>query len=249
MFFSIPLFENDNKKGRADIKVNQLFTLTHIVLFNIIKCCKYNIYFFIGKNGEKGIKKGYIISDRLGNFNNTIRFNKTENDDSNLFKETSLILITPSDSNINSNDIIGFKGEKFDYKSVMCTPKKSKEEYSNNEEYDKLINSSQEYWPFLSKIDNFKTIKINAEQFKNLNLNCIRENLKKYIDNSLKFYGFIIFGKCVRDNKSVYVIGIPDKYNPTQVISMSNMGANKFYGINNSKSPQTGDLGFWCVYI
>ena len=248
MFFSIPLFENNEKKGRIDIKVNQLFTLTHIVLSNVIKCCKYDVYFFIGSNGESGIKKGYIISDKCGNFNNTIRFNKTENDDPNLFKNTSLVLITPEESDIDLNDIVGFRGEKFDYKSIMNSPKEESE-YYNNENYDKLIDSSQEYWPFLSKIDNFKTIKINAEQFKNLNFNCLRENLKKYIDNSLKFYGFIMFGRCIRDNKPIYVIGIPDKYNPTQVISMSNMGSNKFYGIDISKAPKEGDLGFWCVYI
>ena len=247
MFFSISLFENENKKGRIDIKVNQLFTLTHVVLFNVIKCCKYNIYFFIGNNGEKGIKKGYIITDRFGNFNNTIRFNKTINDDSNIFKDTSLILIVPEDSTINSNDIIGFRGEKFDYKSVMNGSEKN--EYTKNEEYDKLIDSSPEYWPFLNKIDNFKTVKIDSKQFSSLNFDCLRENLKKYIDNSLKFYGFIIFGRCVRENKIIYVIGIPDKYNPTQVISMSKMGANKFYGIDQTRTPKTGDLGFWCIYI
>lgn len=249
MFFSIALYENKNQKGRTDVKISSNCTLIHIVLAKMHKNTKYNVDFFVGENGQDGLKKGYIVTDRFGNFNNTIRFlpNEYSMED---FKKLSLVLIYENETPANSCNIVGFRGPKYDYKeALLCKNSNSINEYKKNEKYDELIDSIQDYWPFLTKVEDIKTVKLDLKQFNSLNLNCIKDSMNQYIVNSLKFYGFIIFGRCTRGDKFIYMIGIPDKYNPSQVISMANMGSNKFYGIDLTRKPQTGDMGFWSIYI
>lgn len=240
-FFSLNLFRNGIKKGRVDVKINCECVLVHVVLSNLRRRFKYDVYFLIGHNGINGIQKGYIVTDQCGNFNNTIRFYKKKlGSKIELFNKLSLILISSNEE----DDITGFVGEKYDYKINNTS-----DEYCNNAKFDKIINSLPKYWPFLTNVEQIKTVKINSEQFEELNLNVLTESLKKYILNSLKFYGFLIFGKCIRENRNLYFIGIPDTYNEHQVVPMANMGSNKFYGIDMQKHPQIGDLGFWIVYI
>ena len=250
MFFSIPLCEGKIQKGRVDLKTNQNFALAHIAIYNIIKNSKCNVYFFIGSEGSGGVKKGYIITDRFGNFNNTIRFNRSNDFCPEDFNKVSLVLINSDDIVNFSTDIVGFRGARFDYKDILLgQSSEGVGEYCKNEKYDELIDSLQEYCPFLTSIENVKTVKINLEQFENLNFNCIKDSMKKYIDGSLKFYGFLIFGRYTKNDKTIYMLGIPDKYNSSQVIPMANMGSNKFYGIDLTKKPQNGDLGFWSIYL
>ena len=102
MFFSIPLCEGKIQKGRVDLKTNQNFALAHIAIYNIVKNSKCNVYFFIGSEGSGGVKKGYIITDRFGNFNNTIRFNRSNDFCPEDFNKVSLVLI-------NSDDIVNIQ--------------------------------------------------------------------------------------------------------------------------------------------
>lgn len=213
------------------------------------KNTKYNVDFFIGQNGQDGFKKGYLVTDRHGNFNNTIRFSSNEYNMED-FKKLSLILIYENDTPSDLANIEGFRGNKYDYnETLLCQNLETKNDYQKNAKYDEIIDSLQEYWPFLTKVEDIKTVKLDLKQFNSLNLNCIKDSMNQYIINSLKFYGFIIFGRCVRDDKYMYMIGIPDKYNSSQVISMANMGSNKFYGIDLTKKPQIGDMGFWSIYL
>lgn len=249
-FFSIPLFQDEIKKGRIDIKLSENQALVHVVIFNALKKCRYNIQFFLGKNDKNGIKKGYIITDNFGNFNNTIRFNK-ENFGMNIenLNKVSLIALIPEDDSKRKFKILGFKGEKYNFENTEKIQDLNQEGYEQNKEYDSVINSHLEYWPFSSRIDGMKTVKINENIFKKLKFDCITNSIKEYSLNSLKFYGFLLFGRCIRGNRAVYILGIPDKFNESQVISMANMGAKKFYAMDMKKTPQNGDSGFWVIFV
>ena len=261
-FFSILLFQDNIKKGRCDIKVSENQALVHIIIFNALKNYKYNIEFFLGPNGENKIKKGYIITDKSGNFNNTMRFNKKSLDIKiQDFDKISLIVLTP-DNNYNynfknsekDNRILGFKNKKYDFennteKIQELNLNLDLKEYEQNKEYDAIINNYLEYWPFSTRINGMKTVKIDENTFKKLNFNCIKNSIKEYASNSLKFYNFLLFGRCIRNKKNIYILGIPDKFNECQVISMANMGAKKFYAIDMTKAPRNGDLGFWVIFV
>ncbi|MCL2313002.1 MAG: hypothetical protein FWC41_11050 [Firmicutes bacterium] len=247
-FFSVPLFLNDIKKGRADIKVSKNYVLAHISLSGISSRSKYNIYFFLGQNGREGIQKGFIVTNKTGNFSDTIRFSpQNTNISMNKFKSLTAIVLEPENLT-QSEDIVGFKGARYDYKPMLSNQVENVENLKNKV-YDTMIESKSEYWPFLSRIDNMKIVKINSDEFESLNLEFLKDTLKNYAINSLKFYGFLIFGRCIKNQRSLYILGIPDKYNRNQVISMANMGSRKFYPMDLSKSPQNGDLGFWIINI
>ena len=260
-FFSILLFQDKIKKGRTDIKVSENQALVHIIIFGALKNCRYNIQFFWGKNGEDKMQKGYIITDKFGNFNNTIRFNKNkENSEINIknFDKISLIILTPDNNSKKDCQILGFRYEKYDFKNnnFKNTEKiqdlnlnLNQEDYKQNKEYDYVINNNSEYWPFSTRINDMKTVKINENIFKKLNLSCLKNSIKEYALNSLKFYDFLLFGRCIRNKRTVYILGIPDKFNDCQVISMANMGAKKFYALDMTKAPQNGDLGFWVIFL
>ena len=252
-FFSINLFNNNKKIGRTDIKVNKNQVLVHIFVSSALKSHKYNVHLFMGDNGKIGIQKGYILTDMNGNFNNTIRI-ENQNINSNIenFKKISLVLLIPENQQNDSLNILGFRGEKFDYKLKIedkCLTQDLGNEYKKIEIYDKIIDNSPDFWPFSSKIDGMKIVKLTSSMMKNLDFPSIQESIKKYAINSLKFYGFVILGRCTCGDKIVYLIGIPDKYNECQVISMANMGAEKFYPIDMNKSVKNGDPGFWIVFM
>lgn len=251
-FFSVLLFQGESKKGRADIKVDENRTLVHIILYDVLKNCKYNIKFLIGKYGKYGIKKGYIVTDSSGNFNNTIRFNRENNETGvNSFDNISVIVLTPQNHNENEFKILGFKGDKYEFENMDSVEIEDlvDDEYVQNKDYDAIVDNSPEYWPFSTRINGLKTVKIDENIFKKLNLVCIKDSIKDYALNSLKFYHFLILGRCVRGKRIVYILGIPDKFNDCQVISMANMGAKKFYSIDMTKVPRNGDLGFWVIFI
>ena len=243
-FFSLYLFENDIQKGRADVKINLNQVLVHIVVSNVIRNNKYNTKIFLGDKGKEGIQKAYIITDSFGNFNNTIKFSK-ENlvNDIRKFDDISLILLESGKD--SSSNIVGFRGEKFDYNNC----KKRNNECPENENYNNIIDSLSEYYPFSDRIEGLKLVKIDENTFNNMNFTCIKDCLKDYAINSLKFYGFLVFGRCARGERVVYILGIPDKFNDYQVIPMANMGAKKFYPANMKKTPENGDLGFWIIFV
>ena len=243
-FFSLYLYENDIQKGRADIKINLNQVIIHIVLSKILKNNKYDVEIFIGDKGKHGIQKAYIISDKFGNFNNTIRFDKKKLVcDIKYFNSISLVLLKCKK---NENcDITGFKGKKFNYKDFDI---RNNYEYSRNKKYDSIIDSTSEYCPFSCHFDGLKLIKINDSIFRSMNFTCLKDCLKDYALNSLKFYEFLVFGRCIKGDKCVYILGIPDKFNDYQVIPMANMGAKKFYPIDMKKTPENGDPGFWVIF-
>lgn len=245
-FFSINLFENESKKGRVDIKVNQNNVLSHIILSNVSRQTKYDIKFFMGQQGEIGIQKGYLITDNNGNFNNTIRFEKEKSEfNINSFDKISLILLTSK----NCANITGFRNEKYDYKKISENKTSIENEYKKNKDYDNIIDNLPECSPFSNKMNKTKFVKIDEQTFKSLNFPLIKQNLKDYAINSLKINGFLILGKCNRGEKNLYILGIPDKYNDSQFISMANMGARKFCPTNSSKILQNGDFGFWFIFL
>ena len=255
-FFSILLFQDNIKKGRTDIKVSENQALVHIIIFSALKNCKYDIQFFIGKNGEDKIQKGYIITDNFGNFNNTIRFNKKSEINIKNFDKISLIVLTPDNNSKKDCQILGFRHEKYDFqnnnfkiKNINKNQDLNQEGYEQNKEYDSVINNTLEYWPFSTRINDMKTVKINENIFKKLNFNFVKDSIKEYALNSLKFYNFLLFGRCIRNKRVIYILGIPDKFNDCQVISMANMGAKKFYALDMMKTPQNGDLGFWVIFV
>lgn len=246
--FSICLFEKNIQKGHSDIKIDNSKISIHIYLSRIAKNCKYHFYVFLGNRGEKGIQKGYIKTNDQGKFNNTLVITKEKMCcNINYFKEISLILLTSE--NKSNLDIYGFRNEEYDYKDVLNNKQRSDEEYKFKEEYDKIIDEKPEYWPFSEKIEGMKMVKIDEKSFKNIKFSCLKECLIEYASNSLKFYDFLVLGRCSRGDKHVYVLGIPDKYNECQVISMANMGAKKFYPVDMKNSPQNGSPGFWMIFM
>ena len=246
--FSILLFDKKNQKGCSNIKIDNNKVYIHVYLSSNQKNQKYDFYIFIGKMGEKGIQKGYIKTDNFGRFNNTLVIEKDKLCcDINFFKDISLILLR-SEGELKS-EIFGFRNEKYDYDKVLEEKNKCSKEYETNKDYDKIIENNPEYWPFSEKIDGMKMVKINSKIFENMKLTCLKDCLIEYAKNSLKFYDFLVFGRCSRGDKTVYILGIPDKYNECQVISMANMGARKFYPIDMKTSPQNGSLGFWILFL
>ena len=244
-FFSLYLYENSIRKGRADIKTNLDQVIIHLSLSNILKNCRYDIEIFIGDKGKHGIQKAYLVTDKFGKFNNTIRFDKKKLVcDIKMFDKISLILLKCKQN--ESCNIDGKKKKKFDYKNHKTSISK---EYPRNKKYDDIIDSNPEYYPFSEHIDGLKLVKINNSIFQDMNITCIKDCLKEYIVNSLKFYEFLVFGRCIKEDKCIYILGIPDKFNDYQVIPMANMGAKKFYPTNMNKNPENGDLGFWFVFI
>ena len=73
----------------------------------------------MGKDDKNGIKKGYIITDNFGNFNNTIRFNQ-ENFGMNIenLNKISLIVLIPEGDSKRKFKILGFKGEKYNFENT-----------------------------------------------------------------------------------------------------------------------------------
>ena len=173
-FFSINLFENESKKGRVDIKVNQNNVLSHIILSNVSRQAKYYIKFFMGQQGEIGIQKGYLITDKYGNFNNTIRFEKEKSEfNIDSFDKISLVLLTSK----NCADITGFRNEKYDYKKISENKMSMENEYKKNKDYDNVIDTFPEYSPFSDKINGTKFVKIDEQTFKSLNFPIMKQNL------------------------------------------------------------------------
>jgi len=246
--FSICLFEKKTQKGHSDIKIDDSKVSIHMYLSRIAKNCKYNFYVFLGDRGEKGIQKGYIKTNDQGKFNNTLVITKEKMCcNINSFKELSLVLLVSE--NKSDLDIYGFRSKEYDYNDILSKKEKSNEEYDLNEEYDNIINNRQEYWPFSEKIEGMRMVKIDEKIFKSIKFSCLKDCLIEYANNSLKFYDFLVLGRCSKGNKHVYVLGIPDKYNECQVISMANMGAKKFYPVDVKNSPQNGSLGFWMIFM
>ncbi|MDR1240604.1 MAG: hypothetical protein LBK29_01860 [Oscillospiraceae bacterium] len=245
-FFSINILKNDKLKvGRVDIKTMRDIVLVHISVSELPANYKYDLYFLFGENGEDGNQKAYIITNKFGKLNDTIRFTQKNTKQSlESFANISCIVFIPQDRDEN---LEGFRGEKFDYEQVIKNGDKN--EYIKNEKFDKIIDSEPKYNPFLEKINNLDLVKIDRKTFEDLNLTCLRQNLINFIVNSIKIYGFLTFGRYLGKKKIVYILGIPDKFNPNQTIAMVNMGSRRFYGINFSKHPENGDLGFWIVYL
>jgi hypothetical protein len=240
------MFKNNNLQiGKIDVKVMPFITLAHIDVSGLLKNYNYDVFFLFGDKGSGGMQKAYIITNNFGALNDTIRFTPN-NTKINIKKFYDISCVVFISKNNESEDIVGFREKKFDYESIFYH---TNNEYAKNKEFDRIIDFQSEYQPFLSKVKNLRFVKINSEIFNKIKLKNTKESLEKFIVNSLKIYGFLIFGRYICAEKVIYILGIPDQFNPSQRFAMTKMGICKFYGSEINKCPKSGDSGFWAIYL
>jgi hypothetical protein len=251
-FFSFQLFDENTKQnvGRLDLKVNNDLVLLHIGLQRLPRIKTYDLrFFFEGGNTYSDEIKLYVTTSPNGSLNNTLRLSpKNLKVPAETFKKVMGAIFLPRSGGEN---IVGFCGKPFDYKAdtnFQEIPASQDLEYCKNSKLDEILNNEPVYWPFLNEINSMTSVKINKEIFENLNLN-VRENLKKFMANTLKIYGFLLLLRLKNNGHFVYMIGIPDKYSCHQVLAMVNMGAGRFRPMDFSARPSDGDLGFWVTIL
>ncbi|BED91859.1 MAG: hypothetical protein CfP315_0394 [Candidatus Improbicoccus pseudotrichonymphae] len=244
-FYSL-IFRNSSNSlnfGRIDLKIMQNYVIFHVFVFNLFCETKYDMYIILGEKGNIGCQKAFITTNNCGCLDDTFRIT-TKNSKFPIenYKKISCIALI----NNKTNDVVAFNGDEFEYKDIIFN-KKEKQIYCVNEKFEGIINSGKKHWPFTKQNDSINLIKISPNTFTKLKLN-MKDNLRRFIENNNKIYGYLIFGSLKKGSKILYILGIPDKYDFNQAIAMANMGIYRFLTLDFKRNAQQGDLGFWMFF-